>query len=263
MHTERRTIHLGKGFALFFERVRAEAGISSQQELATLLGVNRSAITQAKQRDAVPRTWLLSLSRSLGLNPDWLESGRGQVRLGAPRPQASGTAQASPASHDAATTPDHPAQLSSEACAPLTNVRPEVVPLALVPKVAAVLCAGGGSFETGSEPVASVPFARDWLSRKGSPEAMVLFDVMGASMEPEIKHGDTVLVDTAQTRVLAHGVYAVGLEDTVLVKRLQKVPGALMLLSDNRDYSPITLRGDEMETCRVLGRVVWIGRELA
>ena len=65
-----------------------------------------------------------------------------------------------------------------------------------------------------------------------------------------------------QTDVVAHGVYAVGVEDTVLVKRLEKRPGSLALISDNREYAPIVLSGDELAALRVIGRVLWLGREL-
>ena len=133
----------------------------------------------------------------------------------------------------------------------------------MVPRVRARLCAGGGSFETGAEVRDRLPFRYDWLRRKGNPDSMVLMDIMGNSMEPEIKEGDTVLIDQSRTDILAHGVYAVGVEDTVLVKRLEKRPGKLMLLSDNPQYSPIELRGDELETVRILGRIIWVGRELA
>ena len=106
------------------------------------------------------------------------------------------------------------------------------------------------------------PFRQDWLRAKGQPSRMVLMDVVGNSMEPEIRHGDMVLIDQGQTAVVAHGVYAVGLEDTVLVKRVEKRPGQLVLLSDNRDYAPIVLAGDELDALRVIGRVLWVGREL-
>jgi len=212
-------------FDSFYSRVVEATGIESQQELSRLLGVNRSAVTQAKQKNAVPDKWLLALVRLFGLNPDWLATGRGPRHF------------AGPAASDQ-----------------------EQV---LVPRVRARLCAGGGSFETSSELRDRLPFRYDWLARKGNPESMVLMDIMGNSMEPEIKEGDTVLIDQSRTEILAYGVYAVGLEDTVLVKRLEKRPGKLLLLSDNPRYAPIELRGDELDTVRILGRVIWVGRELA
>lgn len=211
-------------FEQFFQRVTQVTGVTTQQELANLLGVNRSAVSQAKQKRGIPEKWLLSLVRSHGVNPDWLLTGLGSMRLGG-----------------------------------VDDEREYV----LVPKVRARLCAGGGSFEVGSEIRERLPLRYDWLRRKGRPDAMVLMDIMGNSMEPELKEGDTVLIDQSNRDVLAHAIYAVGLEDTVLVKRLEKRPGRLLLLSDNPQYSPIELRGDELETVRLVGKVIWVSRELA
>lgn len=211
------------GFEGFFSRASRAAGIASQAELAALLGVHRSAVTQAKKKDAVPKAWVLTLSRRAGVDPDWLEYGR------PPRVPRRGEGEGDFES---------------------------------VPKVGARLSAGGGSFETDGGVRGFYPFRRDWLRRKGTPSRMVLMDVVGNSMEPEIRHGDTVLIDQGQTSVVAHGVYAVGVEDTVLVKRVEKRPGVLVLLSDNRDYPPIVLAGDELEALRIIGRVLWVGREL-
>ena len=42
-------------FTTFFERLLQATDITTQMDLARALGVNRSAITQAKLRDAVPQ----------------------------------------------------------------------------------------------------------------------------------------------------------------------------------------------------------------
>ena len=65
-------------FESFFQRVAEVTAITSQSELAVVLGVNRSAITQAKKKNAIPAKWILQLSRRFGLNPDWLEKGVGE-----------------------------------------------------------------------------------------------------------------------------------------------------------------------------------------
>jgi phage repressor protein C with HTH and peptisase S24 domain len=211
------------GFTAFFQRVAEAAGIGSQQELARALGVNRSAVSQAKRRGLVPEKWALKLARDFGLSPHWLESGQGFARAAKDKPEPSEYFQ--------------------------------------VPKVAARLCAGGGSFEVEARVEDYYAFRHDWLLRKGRPESMVLMDVFGASMEPELREGDTVLVDQSRTAVVAGGVFAVGVEDTVMVKRLEKRPGALLLMSDNPAYAPVQLRGEELALVRVIGKVVWVGRE--
>jgi phage repressor protein C with HTH and peptisase S24 domain len=90
---------------------------------------------------------------------------------------------------------------------------------------------------------------------------MVLMDIFGNSMTPELKDGDTVLVDESQKAVLAGALYAIGIDDTIMVKRVEKHPNKLVLISDNKDYSPIFLRNEEMDTIRIIGKVIWVCRE--
>lgn len=210
-------------FDRFIARVAEATGISSQSELADALGVNRSAITQARHKGVVPEKWLLLLFRTHGLSPDWLETGRGQVYLRK-------TAGADPAYHQ-------------------------------VPKVRARLSAGGGSFEAAADIEGFYAFRSPWLTSRGSVDGMVLMDIFGNSMEPELKDGDTVLVDTGQKDILAGAIYAVGVEDTILVKRLEKHPRKLVLRSDNPTYAPIYLEGVETANVRIIGKVIWGCRE--
>jgi len=217
-------------FDAFFHRAQSGCGVRSQSELAGLLGLHRSAVTQAKHKDSVPKAWALTLSRLFGVDPQWLLTGKGAK--------------------------------GASAAAPETGADAAPEGFMLVPKVRARVSAGGGSLETEAGVSGYFAFRSEWLRRKGQPERMVLMDVVGVSMEPEIRHGDMVLIDQSQSRIFAHAVYAFGVEDTVLVKRVEKRPGMVVLLSDNRDYAPIELRGQEIDGLRVIGRVVWVGREL-
>jgi len=210
-----------KKFELFFQRVSETTGIDSQSKLASTLGVNRSAITQAKKNNSIPDKWILHLSRVFGLHPDWIERGVGEKFL----------------------------------------KRDDEIMFDRIPKVKARLSAGGGSFEVGDQIEGFYSFQKDWLRRKGNPVNMVLMDIFGNSMEPELKDGDTVLIDQSQKDIMAGAVYAVGIDDTVMVKRVEKQPNILVLRSDNQSYSPIHLKGDEMDNVRIIGKVIWICRE--
>lgn len=210
-------------FESFLQRVFSATGINSQNELANALNINRSAITQAKKKNDFPARWLLDLYRLFGLNPDWLETGKGP-----------------------------------------TYVNPSVLreyDFKGIPKVKARLCAGGGSFEVGSEIEGYYSFRTEWLLHKGNSEHMVLMDIFGNSMTPELKDGDTVLIDESQKDVLAGALYAIGIDDTIMVKRVEKHPNKLVLISDNKDYSPIFLQHEEMDTIRIIGKVIWVCRE--
>lgn len=211
-------------FNAFFERVSNTLGIGSLSELADILKVNRSSVTQARKKDSVPSNWLLELFRSYGLNPDWLESGSG------------------------------PEFLKPGAGADDAFFR--------VPKVQARLCAGAGSFEVDSRIEDYYSFRKKWLQHKGVADRMILMDVFGNSMHPEIKDGDTVLVDQSQNDIFAGMIYAVGIDDTIMIKRIEKHPRKLVLLSDNREYAPIYLTDEEIGGIRIIGKVLWICREL-
>ncbi|CCO23779.1 LexA family transcriptional regulator [Maridesulfovibrio hydrothermalis] len=213
-----------KDFDSFFERLRKHTDISTQAQLARELGVGRAAVSLVKKKGAIPPRWILELSVRYNLDSNWLESG-----VGAARPE------------------DSAEEFAGE--------------FSRIPKVAARLSAGGGSFETGGEVEGYFAFRTDWISSKGNPSDMVLMEVYGNSMEPELKEGDIVLLDQSKHNILAGGIYAIGVEDTVMVKRVEKRPGQVVLHSDNTDYSPIFLGGDELENVRVLGRVVWVSRE--
>ncbi len=212
-------------FSTIIERVYAATGIDSQTELARVLNINRSAVTQARKKGHVPDRWLLQLYRKFGLNPEWLENGAGRIFLGT-------------ATSDSATQFEK------------------------IPKVTARLCAGDGSFETDTDIQAYHAFQKDWLHRKGKPETMVLFDIFGNSMEPEIRDGDTVLIDQSQQAILAGAMYAVGIEDTIMVKRIEKRPNKLVLLSNHKDYLPVMLNREEANAVRIIGKVIWICREI-
>jgi len=143
---------------------------------------------------------------------------------------------------------------------------PEAAPAmgySLIPKVQARLCAGTGSLETEGKVIGYYAFKTDFLRRKGRASKMVLMDVAGDSMEPEIWSGDTVLVDESQNAIIAGGLFAVGIEQEVYIKYLHRVPGKLILKSKNPEYDPIEvdMDGELSELVRIIGRVVWSCRE--
>jgi len=240
-------------FKVFFDRLVSATSIKTQTDLATALGVHRSAITQAKTRDAIPAKWVLRLARRFSLSPDWLEYGTGSPR--AAHAKASGDIKISGRKSMARKTRElllHSLPVGA---------KHDVNDVVLVPKVEARLCAGGGSFEVEAQPVATHPFPRWWLAKLGSPSDMVFMDVVGDSMEPGICDGDTVLVDQSYTRVDSHSVLAVGVEDAIYLKRVERCGDGILLHSDNLGYAPMEIFGDELENFRIIGRVVWLCRD--
>lgn len=71
-------------------------------------------------------------------------------------------------------------------------------------------------------------------------------------------------VDKSQTTPRAGSLFAVAVEELVYLKVVDAVPGKLILKSYNEAYAPLEIdtRGDLADGVRIIGRVVWIRREL-
>ena len=267
---------MGKVFQAFFERIKSATPIWNQQGLADALEVNRSAITQAKNLDRVPQKWVLQLSRRFDLAVDWIEYG-----IGAPQPGVTLAVESAAEREErgyAGFLPGSEVFARQNAGLRRVSVRKSDVVASLVPgvalpepehtflfrqipRVAARLSAGGGSFEAESQMLDTRTFDLAWLCRMGNPAEMILMDVVGDSMAPGICDGDTVLIDRGQADLVFGSVYAVAHGDSVLVKRIRRAQNGLALISDNPEYSPVLLYGDEMESVHIIGRVVWLCRE--
>ncbi len=63
------------------QRVFAASGCRTQIELAGILGIKQSSISDAKKRHAIPAEWLIKLLRLKGINPDWVLYGEGEKYL--------------------------------------------------------------------------------------------------------------------------------------------------------------------------------------
>ena len=229
-------------------RLKQAAQCPSDATLAVFLGISHQALSRARGNDKVPSAWIPLVAEKTGVSTDWLFFGRGSMY---PEQQSSTRANLTPSSSilpfNMRTTHDA-----------------ENVDLILLPLVTARLAAGSGSLEHGGELVGHFAFRSDWVYRRGNPEKMVLMRVTGDSMEPEIRHGDMVLIDRGKTQIYGHALYAVGVNDEIYIKEVETLPGQrLVLRSLNSRYTPIEvdLRGDLADSVRIIGRVLWWCRE--
>ena len=126
-----------------------------------------------------------------------------------------------------------------------------------VPRLDIGASAGPGAFSANEQPFDSFRFSKRWLREHGLENAeLSSVSVEGDSMEPMLRDGDEILVDTSH-RPFRDGVYVVRLGDSLMVKRVASVgQGRLALLSQNMAYPTVEVDGDEIE---LIGRVVWKG----
>ncbi|MBS7790275.1 helix-turn-helix domain-containing protein [Roseococcus sp. SDR] len=138
-------------------------------------------------------------------------------------------------------------------------------PVALIPLYDAKASAGHGADVDGEVVLYRVPFREEWVRgiTQSPLEQLALVKVDGDSMEPTLRQGDKVLVDFGQTRPgRKDGIYVLRSDDGLQVKRIQTnlASRTLSILSDNPLYEP--LRDIQADMITVIGRVIWLGRQV-
>ena len=109
-------------------------------------------------------------------------------------------------------------------------------------------------------------FRKEWIRntlRIGERNLCVI-SVKGDSMEPRLRDGDVVLLDTSSQQVEDNAIYAIQVNGTLSIKRVQRyISGSMRIISDNSaHYGSEELTPDQAEQVKVVGRVVWAGGKI-
>lgn len=223
-------------------RLKSIRGKQSGEEFSKLLGTHLQTIYRYERGERKPDIDFIQLvSKKTGVSIEWLITGEGLMY-----PREQNKAEENIEFH--------------KNIAAITTVNDDFI---MIPMAKAVLSAGAGSLETNGECERSYAFRRDFIERKGNYRDMVLMRVYGDSMEPEIMDSDVVLLDQSKRTILPGRIFAVGFEDAIYLKRIDMLPGKVLLKSMNPAYPPVELdiRGQMNDLFRVIGRVLWCGRE--
>lgn len=131
-----------------------------------------------------------------------------------------------------------------------------------VPEITALLSAGAGAAEQ-SEGVSTVwQFDKSYVSGIGSNSTgLYIAAALGDSMEPTIRSGERVLVDTNDKAIGRGGIFAFEDSGDLLIKRVEAIPGSKRwkISSDNPAHSAFEV---EAGSVSIIGRVVLSLRRL-
>ena len=135
---------------------------------------------------------------------------------------------------------------------------------ALIPGYNVQVAAGHGSLAGDESPTRELAFRRKWLRFRGLNEKdLALVFAKGDSMEPTISDNETVMVDTSERKLRDGHIYVIRNGDHLLVKRIQTLwNDGVQLLSDNKEYPPQEISSADLENMEVIGKVVWVGKDL-
>lgn len=124
--------------------------------------------------------------------------------------------------------------------------------------------AGHGYGVEHETPLFPLAFRRYWLQTYVSNrfEQLSVIVVRGDSMDGVLNDGDTILVNHTDTSP-KDDIYVIRIDSDIFVKRIQRLPNKLLVISENDNYETFTIDlTQEQQNFAILGRVVWLGRML-
>lgn len=149
--------------------------------------------------------------------------------------------------------------LPTDTFSPVQVVELDDPQLTVIPEVRLRLTAGISGVQVEPEPFdgtrTTVP--TDWIMKRGyRRDKLVAVRIRGESMEPSLYEGDLVIVNLADTNLVAGEVYAVNYEGEPVIKRLTRDAGQWWLTSDHPDQRKHYRRQCSGNECIIVGRVV-------
>ncbi len=178
-------------------------------------------------------------ARYLGVNAEWLTTGRGPMSSDEPA-----VAAVADQSAEYVTVPDGDADPD------------EWVDVAFYPTASAA--AGRGAINGEHAPRLQLKFRRVSMRQKGlDASACMVTNVRGESMAPLLADGDQVMVDPSQRAIRDGAIYVCRVDgEAEIVKRLYRRPGGRVLVKSDNPAHP-EYEAEIGPGFEVLGRAVW------
>lgn len=221
------SVTLDKGLSDRLREARDLLG-QSQEAMNPLLGLGKKSWQKYETAVSAPGSAVLAALSRHGINVNWVLTGQGPKKI-------------------------------SQVAANEIGVQ-----FAILPQRDVDLSGTSKSFVETEPDIGRLAFRRDWLVKQGvKPSDCVLVRIIGDSMEPTLRDGGLVLVDSSVERPDRDGIYALMLDEGLVLKRVQRgFEGELILHSDNAAYRDIELTAEQASKLYLIGRAIWATGDL-
>ena len=227
-------------FAEIYERIKMGTHRRTQVELACVLGIRQSSISDAKRRNSVPGDWFMKLFEKFGLSPDWLKYSVGPMYL---------------RTEQGYMPADAPTSLAES-----TAYDGEDMTHGVIHTVYDAKCV----YSDDAPRPALVLVGKILLPHSLIHSGLLVLRVRSINMTPLILEGAYVGVDTIDTDIVSGRVYAVFApnEGVVLYRVfLNATQDGWVLRSEAASFSEIHLPHGQFAK-RMIGRVTWVLQEI-
>ena len=204
------------------KRLRKSMNLT-QTEFGKRIGVTMQGIQKWEKGKSKPQqSTIKALISTFNVNPDWLLNGTGEMFL------------------------DNANNKQEQS---------DIISIPYYPEVSAAAGSGALVYDENSVKHLQISSA---IINISTGDNVCLINATGNSMQPVIDDRDLLLVDLTHKNFIDEGIYVVRLENTLLVKRLQKIPNGIVLISDNPQYEKIILNSDNFNEndAAIIGKVI-------
>ncbi|MGE4504735.1 MAG: helix-turn-helix domain-containing protein [Desulfovibrionaceae bacterium] len=225
-----------KWFEAALERIKKATGARTQVQLAEVLGVRQSSISDAKRRCSIPAEWFLKLYRSHGLDPDWLSDGVEPIYVNPAKGKIAADV------------------LLRETPAPYGKPHSRGRAVSVSPMSG-----------VGVDEPAWTPSPMEELSIPESyyRDGLEVVRMDNKAMEPLIVRDAFVGIDTRQKQHPDGDLCAVYFpHQGLLLRRVYFQNGEFVLRAESQEHGDITVPAAEMES-HLVGRVIWVMQNYA
>ena len=228
-------------FQEVYDRIRYATNARTQLELAEVIEIRQSSISDAKRRDSVPSDWYMKLFEKFGLNPDWLKKGVGPMYLRTEQ----GYAPADPPAGGVSEDPAHYGDPAAKG---------------VLVTVHAMHC----PYEEGARRPEFRPVGKVALPQTFAAPQIQVFRADSDAFSPTVRRGAYVGIDTEFVHPVSGEMYAVLMpHEGLALKRLffDAARDLFLLRTDHPDHPDGVLSVKECPQ-RLVGRLVWVLQQI-
>ena len=210
--------------------------------------MSASGFNRVWKEGAIPTAdYLVKIQEVTGCDLNWLLTGKGLPYLDKARPENAGAFPVSNTGSGAVDTLGNPVDLRE---------------FVFIPRYSVEAAAGHGQAVNDEKPLFCMAFQRYWIENyvTRQTDKLSVIAVKGDSMEGILNHGDNILINHAETEP-RDGLYVLRIGNDLFVKRVQRMPGKLLVTSANPHYAPFEIDLSHTDDdIAIVGRVEWFGR---
>ncbi|KZC87352.1 transcriptional regulator [Neisseria flavescens] len=210
--------------------------------------MSASGFNRVWKEGAIPTAdYLVKIQEVTGCDLNWLLTGKGLPYLDKASTESIGAFPVSNTSSGAVDTLGNPVDLRE---------------FVFIPRYSVEAAAGHGQAVNDEKPLFCMAFRRYWIENyvTRQTDKLSVIAVKGDSMEGILNHGDNILINHAETEP-RDGLYVLRIGNDLFVKRVQRIPGKLLVTSANPHYAPFEIDLSHTDDdIAIVGRVEWFGR---